>query len=185
MYKKVWFLDLFVGKFVILHQSSLKTYLSSGLFSDPSGSHFEILKSNFEEFDLSQFGDLLTLLALNRSVDTTLSLSSRTAEWFRHGFVWFCPFILGLLGLYFEPHSHRSLHYAFPNMTACLLAWRSGLSVQTRVGSFNWIKPDKTRFDLMNTKCESWGEFYSEFVLRFWKVLILRFGLQPRSNTPP
>ena len=75
MYKKVWFLDLFVGKFVILHQSSLKTYLSSGLFSDPSGSHFEILKSNFEEFDLSQFGDFLTLLALNHSVDTTLTLS--------------------------------------------------------------------------------------------------------------
>ena len=41
MYKKVWFLGLFVGKFVILHQSFLKTYLSSGLFSDPSGSHFE------------------------------------------------------------------------------------------------------------------------------------------------
>ena len=80
MYKKEWFLDLFVGKFVILHQSSLKTYLSSGLFSDPSGSHFEILKNNFEEFDLSQFGDFLTLLALNRSVDTTLTLSSRTAE---------------------------------------------------------------------------------------------------------
>ena len=66
MYKKEWFLDLFVGKFVILHQSFLKTYLSSGLFSDPSGSHFEILKSNFEEFDLSQFGDFLTFLALNR-----------------------------------------------------------------------------------------------------------------------
>ena len=76
MYKKEWFLDLFVGKFVILHQSFLKTYLSSGLFSDPSGSHFEILKSNFEEFDLSQFGDFLTLLALNRSVDTTLTLSA-------------------------------------------------------------------------------------------------------------
>ena len=66
VYKKEWFLDLFVGKFVILHQSFLKTYLSSGLFSDPSGSHFEELKSNFEEFDLSQFGDFLTLLALNR-----------------------------------------------------------------------------------------------------------------------
>lgn len=86
MYKKEWFLDLFVGKFVILHQSSLKTYLSSGLFSDPSGSHFEILKSNFEEFDLSQFGDFLTLLALNRSVDTTLTLQP-------HGGMiqaWFC-----------------------------------------------------------------------------------------------
>ena len=59
-------LDLFVGKFVILHQSFLKTYLSSGLFSDPFRSHFEELKSNFEEFDLSQFRDFLTLLALNR-----------------------------------------------------------------------------------------------------------------------
>merc|ERR1712083_1122909 len=45
-----------------------------GSISDPSGSHFEILESNFEEFDLSQFGDFLTLLALNRSVDTTLTL---------------------------------------------------------------------------------------------------------------
>ena len=66
LYKKEWFLDLFVRKFVILHQSFLKTYLSSGLFSDPFGSHFEELKNNFEEFDLSQFGDFLTLLALNR-----------------------------------------------------------------------------------------------------------------------
>ena len=80
MYKKEWFLGLFVGKFVILHQSSLKTYLSSGLFSDPSGSHFEILKSNFEEFDLSQFGDFLTLLALNRCGHDTNTFFSRTAE---------------------------------------------------------------------------------------------------------
>ena len=64
MYKKEWFLDLFVGKFVILHQSFLKTYLSSGLFSDPSGSHFEELKSNFEEFDLSQFGDFFDTSSL-------------------------------------------------------------------------------------------------------------------------
>ena len=77
MYKKEWFLDLFVGKFVILHQSFLKTYLSSGLFSDPSGSHFEILKSNFEEFDLSQFGDFLTLLALNRCGHNTNTLGAR------------------------------------------------------------------------------------------------------------
>ena len=78
MYKKEWFLNLFVGKFVILHQSSLKTYLSSGLFSDPSGSHFEILKSNFEEFDLSQIGDFLTLLALNHcGHDTNTSLAAR------------------------------------------------------------------------------------------------------------
>ena len=59
-------------------------------------------------------------------------------------------------------------------MTGCLLAWPGdlGLASQDRQGwglltRIYWIKPDKARFDLMNTKCESWGEFYSEFVLRF------------------
>ena len=114
-----------------------------------------------------------------------MTLAARRND-LRHSFVCFCPFILGLLDLYSETYSSQ-VYTLWISKYDCLpvgLAWRSwpGLLVQTRVGSFNWIKPDKTRFDLMNTKCESWGEFYSEFVLRFWKVLILRFGLQPRSN---
>ena len=137
--QKEWFLDLFVRKFVILHQSFLKTYLSSGLFSDPSGSHFEELKSNFEEFDLSQLGDFLTLLALNRwGHDTNtcqMTLAARRNDLgmvlsdFAHLFWDFQVFILRHI-------LHRSIHYESPNMTVCLLAWPEylGLASQDRQG---------------------------------------------------